>query len=131
MKIKYTYPAIFHPEADGGYSVSFPQMRGCFTQGDTFEDAVKMATEAMSLYLFSLEEDGEPVPKEDAKIVADSSDLVVAITAWMQPFREEMKNRAVKKTLTIPAWLNQVGEEAGINFSQLLQSAIKERLGIH
>ena len=57
-------------------------------------------------------------------------DVAVAVTAWMQAFRDDMRSRAVKKTLTIPAWMNEAGEEAGFNFSQLLQSAIRERFGI-
>ncbi|MCL2811429.1 MAG: type II toxin-antitoxin system HicB family antitoxin [Clostridia bacterium] len=129
MKSKYTFVASFHPEVIG-YSVEFPQLPGCYTQGDTFDEAVKMATEALSLHLYGMEKDNDPIPEEDVQITVEQGDIAVAITAWMQVFREEMRSKAVKKTLTIPSWMNEAGEEAGINFSQLLQAAIRERLGI-
>lgn len=131
-KTTYTYPAIFTKEADGGYSVRFPQLDGCYTQGDTMEEAQRMATEAMALHLFGMEEDGDQVPEPSFDgIVLKTGELVVPITAWMTPFREEMHNRAIKKTLTIPAWLNDAAEQRKVNFSQVLQSALKDYLHMY
>lgn len=131
-KAFYTYPAIFTAEADGGYSVRFPQLDGCYTQGDTMEDAIRMAVDAMSLHLFGMEEDGEEMPAPSFEALnPDNGELIVPITAWMTPFRDEMYNRAVKKTLTIPAWLNEAAERNHINFSQVLQSALKDQLHIY
>lgn len=127
----YTFPAVFIPESVGGYSVLFPQLDGCVTQGDTFEEARSMAIEAMSLHLYGMEEDGEEIPVPDMNVHAASGELVVPITAWMTPFRDEMKNRAVKKTLTIPAWLNDAAEKRHVNYSQILQSALKDYLGVY
>lgn len=125
----YTYPAIFTREEVGGYSIRFPHLDGCFSQGDTFEEAVRMGSEAMALYLFSLEEDGHPIPAPsfDDLSVGDG-EMVIPLTAWMTPFRDEMYNRAVKKTLTIPAWLNEAAEKQNLNFSQILQAALKDQL---
>lgn len=128
---KYTYPAIFIPEAVGGYSVRFPQLDGCFTQGETFEEARAMAAEAASLYLYTLEEDGGPIPKASMNVRTEGEEMIVPITVWMTPFRDEMKNRAVKKTLTIPAWLNEAAERSHVNYSQILQSALKDYLGVY
>ncbi len=128
----YTYAALFTKEDDGGFSVRFPQLDGCYTQGDNFEDARRMAIDAMSLHLYGMEQDGEEIPAAELFISAGEGELVVPITAWMTPFRDEMENRAVKKTLTIPAWLNEAAERrGGVNYSQILQSALKDYLGVY
>ena len=124
----YTYAAVFTKESDG-YSVRFPQLDGCFTQGDTFDEALRMAQEAMALHLFGMEEDGEAIPASTFDgIETERGEFIVPVTAWMTPFRDEMYNRAVKKTLTIPAWLNEAAEREKLNFSQILQSALKDQL---
>ena len=127
----YTFPAVFVPEEAGGYSVLFPQLPGCATQGETFEEARSMATDAMSLHLYGMEEDGEEIPEPSMNVKLKDGELAVPITAWMTPFREEMQNRAVKKTLTIPSWLNEAAERQHVNYSQILQSALKDYLGVY
>ena len=128
----YTYTALFTKESDGGYSVRFPQLDGCYTQGDDFEQARRMAIDAMSLHLYGMEQDGEEIPQTDLSVIAGKNEMAVPITAWMTPFRDEMENRAVKKTLTIPAWLNDAAEKrGGVNYSQILQSALKDYLGMY
>lgn len=131
-KSRYTYAAIFRAEGEGRYSVRFPQLDGCFTEGNSFDEAVVMATEAMSLHLYGMEQDGESIPESDLNVIAAEGDLVVPITAWMTPFRDEMENRAVKKTLSIPAWLNEAAERHGnVNYSRILQSALKDYLCVY
>ena len=83
----YTFAALFTKEWDGSYSISFPQLEGCYTQGDDFEDALRMATDALSLHLYGMEQDGEVIPEADLYVTAESDDLVVPITAQMTPFR--------------------------------------------
>ena len=119
---KYTYMAFLTKEADGGYSVRFPQLEGCYTQGDTFEEALQMARDAMSLHLYGMEKDGEAIPADE---------IAVPVTVWMTPVRDAQENRAVKKTLTIPAWLNDAAEQRKVNYSQILQSALKDYLGVY
>ena len=127
----YTFAAVFTAEADGGYSVRFPQLDGCYTQGDSFEEARREAVDAMSLHLYGMEQDGEAIPEPDLAVEAESGELVVPVTAWMTPFRDQMENRAIKKTLTIPAWLNEAAERRNVNYSQILQSALKDYLGVY
>lgn len=127
----YTFTAIFTAEADGGYSVRFPQLDGCYTQGDSFEEARREAVDALSLHLYGMEQDGEPIPEAVLTADAGSGEMVVPVTAWMTPFRDQMENRAIKKTLTIPAWLNDAAERRKVNYSQILQSALKDYLGIY
>ena len=91
-----------------------------------------MAIDAMSLHLYGMEQDGEDIPKVNLSVTAENGEMVVPITVWMTPFRDEMENRAVKKTLTIPAWLNDAAEKrGGVNYSQILQSALKDYLGVY
>ena len=127
---KMIFPAVFHQEEVGGYSVSFPDLPGCFSEGDTLQEAQSAAREALELHLYCMERDGEALPEPSDHPATGENHLVVLVTAWMAAVREEMANRAVKKTLTIPAWLNEAAEHEGVNYSQLLQAALKERLGI-
>ena len=124
---KYTYPALFQPETNGAYSVSFPDLDGCFTEGDTYDSAYANAVDALSLHLYGMEEDGETIPAASVPTPCAYA-LNVMVTAWMPPFREAMRNQSVKKTLTIPAWLNLEAERRNVNFSKLLQAALKEYL---
>lgn len=133
---KYIYPAIFDPNEDDGYTVTFPDLPGCVTEGDNLNEAMEMAAEAMALHLYGMERDGDIIPDAsspaDVQLPkdADPSAFVTLISARTEPIRDELANRAVKKTLTVPQWLNDEAEKAGVNFSQLLQYAIKEKLGI-
>jgi predicted RNase H-like HicB family nuclease len=133
---RHIYPAIFDPSQDGGYTVTFPDLPGCVTEGDDLGETLRMAAEAMALYLYCAEEDGDeiPTPSEPAHVSfpEDASDdaFVTLVVAGTEPVRDEIRNRSVKKTLTIPQWLNEESEKAGVNFSQILQSALKERLGL-
>ncbi|WP_227764580.1 type II toxin-antitoxin system HicB family antitoxin [Zhaonella formicivorans] len=129
---KYIFPAIFEPSEDGGYCITFPDLPGCITEADTLEDAITMAKEALELHLWGMEDDNDEIPTPTApeKITVSKGSFVVPIEAYMLPIREEMANKAIKKTLTIPKWLNDLAESKKINFSQTLQSALKQQLGI-
>jgi len=131
MKETYIYPAIFDYVSDG-ISVSFPDLPGCFTCGDNEEEAIKNAKEAMALHIAGMEDDGDiiPEPTPISKIKVEDNQIVVPIEVWMPYYRSNIKTVYVKKTLTIPSWLNSVAERSKINFSQVLQEALKEKLGI-
>lgn len=131
-KDRYVYPAVFH-YAEDGISVEFPDLPGCFTCGDTTEEAMLMAKEALSLHLYGMEKDNDeiPVPSDLTSIKTAPNEQIALIEVFMPPFRDGMENKAVKKTLTIPKWLNDIAEKQNINFSQVLQSGIKQHLGIH
>ncbi len=130
--MKYVYPAVFHPEAEGGYSVFFPDIRLGATQGETIAECMDMAEDFLCLALYHLEEDKKPVPPpSDSKhLPVQPEDIVTLIAADTGNYRRYYENKAVKKTLTIPAWLNQRAEDAHINFSQTLQKALKAELQI-
>jgi len=129
---KYLFPAVFTPEPNGGYSVNFPDIESCYTQGDTLEEAYEMAEDVLCLRLYDMEETGKPIPKPSApnSIIKDDKSFVAIIGADTTEYRMFYDNKAVKKTLTIPQWLNTMAEREGINFSYVLQSALKKELGI-
>lgn len=129
--MKYAYPAIFTKE-ESGYSVIFPDVEGCATCGDTLPDAMEMAKDALCLMLYDYEEEGEAIPpvSDIKKIQADETDIVSMICCDTIEYRKLYDNKAVKKTLTIPNWLNTIAERAGVNFSTVLQNALKEQLNV-
>lgn len=124
--IRY-YPAIFHPE-EVGYSVSVPDIAGCCTQGDTLDEAVEMAQDAIGLMLEDCAE--LPTPSDPARLRPEAGDFVVVVPFDALAFKRQRDNRAVKKTLSIPSWLNEEAEAAHINFSGVLQEALKKKLNI-
>lgn len=132
-KDRYLYPATFDYDDDDGITVTFPDLLGCITFGTNDEEAVLMAKEAMALHLYGMEKEKVdiPIPTISKSIVTDTSQVIVLIDAWMPPFRHEMENQAIKKTLTIPRWLDDVAKEHKVNYSHLLQDAIREHIGIY
>lgn len=130
---KYIFAAVFEPGDTKGYVITFPDLPGCITEGDTLENALVMAKEALELHLYGMEEDGDPIPQPTPpeNIQVPEGVFVVPIEVYMPPVRDEMANKAIKKTLTLPKWLNDAAEKADVNFSQVLQQALKERLGIN
>ncbi|AGB18480.1 type II toxin-antitoxin system HicB family antitoxin [Thermoanaerobacterium thermosaccharolyticum] len=129
---RYIFPAVFESDGNGGYTVTFPDLPGCITEGDTLDEALYMAKDALELYIYNLEEDNETIPDPTApeKIKVPEGAFVNLIEVYMPPVREEMANKSVNKTVTIPRWLNEAAEKANINFSQVLQYALKEQLKI-
>lgn len=130
-KDSYIYPAIFEYEAEG-ISISFPDLPGCFSCAQTDEEAFFMAKEAMGLHLKGMETDNDDIPEptslKDIKI--ENNQKVVLIQVDMPVVRRAVDNISVKKTLTIPQWLNNIATREHVNFSQVLQEALKEHLNI-
>lgn len=128
---KYIYPAIFTPE-DGGYCVRFPDLESCYTEGDTMEEAFEMAQDVLCHKLYHLELDGAPLPSPSPipEIPVSGGAFVSLVDADTLEYRKFYDNKAVKKTLTLPSWLNAAAEQAGINFSQVLQNGLKQSLGV-
>ncbi len=127
----YVFPAVFTYE-DDGISIHFPGLEGAYTCGDTEEEALYMAKDCLELHLYGMEEDGEEIPEhmpiKDIKLEENQS--IVMIRVNMKPVRDEMMNKAVKKTLTIPKWLNDAAIKQHINFSAILKAALLDELEI-
>ncbi len=127
---KYAYPAIFTPESDGGYSINFPDLEGCFTCGDDMADGLIMAADVLALVLYGYEKDGReiPSPSKEADIPLQKGDFINFIACDTLEYRKMYNNKAVKKTLTIPEWLNESATAMNLNFSQVLQEALLSKI---
>jgi len=124
MKTKYTYPAIFDKE-ESGYFVKFPDIQPCYTEGKTLEEAVIMAKDVLESRIEVALERGETLPAP-SDVDTLSGDKVMIIVADIENIKSQ--TRFVRKTLSIPYWLNAAAEKEHINFSGVLQEALKERL---
>lgn len=134
---RYLYPAVLTYEEGYEIAVTFPDLPGCATSGETEADAVAAGREALGLHLFGMEEDGDelPAPSQAKDIKLEDGEVIAMIDVFMPSIRLNQKNKAVNRTVTLPAWLNAKAVECGINFSQLLQDAIKREIsssqGVH
>lgn len=137
--MKYVYPAIFHLDMtdenypNGVYLIDFPDLEGCYTSGETLEEAFEMAEDALNLMLLDMEERKIPVPAPSFinKIkTEDPNDIVTLVKADTLAYRKMYDNKAIKKTLSIPRWLDTLAHEHGINFSNVLQKALMKELNV-
>jgi len=130
----YRYVAVL-AYYEGGVSVTFPDLPGCVSHGDDEAAALKNAQECLKLHMLGIEQDGEEAPEPRMISTLNEQEPLSAgtvytlIEVYMPPFRERESRRFVKKTLSIPAWLNAEAEHRGINFSKVLQQALMEQLG--
>lgn len=129
---QYVYPAVFHPNADdGSYTILFPDLPGCISEGKDLQNALYMAQDALEMWLADAEGQKECIPKPTAAPQVQAPAFVNFVMADTTAWRKKYDSRAVKKTLSIPNWLNTLAEDAGVNFSQTLQDALKERLNLN
>ncbi|MBS6377607.1 MAG: type II toxin-antitoxin system HicB family antitoxin [Clostridium sp.] len=135
------YPACFYKE-ENGYSVIFPDLNWLATQGDTLQEAMGMAIDCLAGYIHTCKRDNEPLPEPSG--LSDIDPLAIAkeldpdsppcesfvnmVSVDVEAYAKEHFEKSVKKTLSIPAWLNKAALEQGINFSQTLQEALLAKL---
>ena len=122
----FVYPAIFHRE-DNAYWVEFPDLPGCQTYGETVNETMQFAQEALTGYLLALLEEGRDltVPSKLSEMDKVEDGFATLVACDMSAYKD---TKAIKKTLTIPAWLNQRAIDMGINFSQALQEALIKKI---
>ncbi|MDD7143379.1 MAG: type II toxin-antitoxin system HicB family antitoxin [bacterium] len=129
--MKLIYPAVFYPFSDGsgGYVVEFPDLPGCVTEGKNLEDAFENATDAASGWVLDELEEGNVVPKSSDydSVERREGGQVSMVLLDMDAYAERYGEKAVRKNVTIPAWLNSYAEKQKINFSQVLQEALLAR----
>ena len=129
MKKELTvYPAIFTKMNDDG-NYDFIDLKNCITEGTTIQEAYYMAQDAMGLFLDELVKFPEPT-LDFSNINLKDNQFISFISIDMDYYRKKYNNKSVKKTLSIPCWLDTIAEKENINFSQLLQEAIKNKLKI-
>ncbi len=123
---EYVYPAIFHPNEDGTFTVTFPDLPGCISEGKTLGNAMYMAQAAISQWVEYLTDKKQGIPSaSDLKNIKTETDEFVNL------IRAEVRdNHAVKRTVSIPKWMDDRVAEAGLSLSRVLQDALKDRLNV-
>lgn len=130
--MKLVYPAIFTPEEDaGGYCVTFPDLPGCVTEGNTLSEALEMAVDAASGWVLDELEDGRPAPAasgREAVRTEEDGAFVNLVVLDMDSYAEKYGQKAVRKNCTIPAWLNTLAEKSRVSFSDALVEGLSRQL---
>lgn len=126
---RYFYPAVFIYEPEQEIAVTFPDL-DVATSGENEDDALISARELLGCVLYGLEEDGEVIPAPTPLSLVDtqSNERAVLVDVYMPSIRMAQVNRSVNRTVTLPAWLNAAALERNVNFSQILQDALKKEL---
>lgn len=129
---RYFYPAIFTYEENQEIAITFPDF-DVATSGENDDDALLSARECLGITIYGLEEDNETIPKPSAlsSIEVNKNECAVLIDVFMPSIRMANVNKSVNRTVTLPAWLNSAALENNLNFSQVLQDALKKRLGVN
>lgn len=133
MKSHYAYPAIVKwIDKEKVYDIRFPDIENAFTFEDNESNISKSAKEVLELCIYELEDKKiiPPTPTDFKDLKTGLNEYVLLVDVWMLPVRDKFENKSIKKTLTIPKWLNDLALDEEVNFSSVLQSALKDYLGI-
>lgn len=124
--MKLTYPAVFYPDTEGGYTVQIPDLPGCVTEGDSLAEAINMGVDAASGWVLDELEGGRPVPQATPvkEITPGEGGFVSVLALDMDAYAEKYGKASVRKNCTIPAWLNTFAQERHINFSKVLTDGL-------
>ena len=128
MNKKLFYPALFHKAEEGGFWITFPDIPECMTQGDDMEEAYDMAVSALGLCLADIEKAKKPFPVASSpdSILPEPDSFLIVIEFDMLAYKKRTSSASVKKTLSIPEWLNEEALSLNVNFSQVLQDALMD-----
>jgi predicted RNase H-like HicB family nuclease len=128
---KYVYPAVFAKE-DCGYSIRFPDFDSCYTSAENTAEGLEMANDVLCLTLYDMEQGGMevPQPSEVNAVPHGENEFVTLVACDTDWYRRYYESKSVKKTLSIPAWLNDMAERNALNFSAILQAALKRELNL-
>lgn len=129
----YQFIAIF-TYAEDGISIEFPDLPGCYpcADKDDTKGAIANAKEALGLHLYGMEQDNDEIPEPSVitDLQLNVGEVPILIEVYMPPVRDRIKNRFVKKTLSLPAWLADEADKSGVNCSKVFQNALMEYLNI-
>jgi len=130
---KYAYPAVFEKEDEGGYSIYFPDIEGCYTQSEDLAEGIEKASDALCLMLYDMERSKADIPKASCikSLKTHGDDIVSLVVCDTQFYKNYYEGKSVKINATIPLWLKEAGEKRHVNFSQILQNGVKEYLQLN
>lgn len=123
---EYVYPAVFHPNDDGSYTITYPDLPGCISEGKSLGNAVYMAQTALTQWIEYLTDKKQSIPS-----ASDLKSIDLSPEEFVSLIRADVKDgRAVKRTVSIPKWMDDKVTETGLSLSRVLQDALKERLNV-
>ena len=123
---EYVYPAIFHSNEDGSFSITYPDLPGCITEGKSLANAMYMAQSALTQWIEYLTDKEQKIPQ-----ASDLKSIETTTGEFVNLIRADVKDgRAVKRTVSIPKWMDDKVTEIGLSLSRVLQDALKERFNI-
>ena len=127
---KLFYPAIFHQAEEGGFWISFPDFPECLTEGDDITQAYEMAVDALGLAITSRKTEKEIISQasEPSDVCLEPNSFLMVVEFDLLAYKKRTNSKAVKKTLSIPEWLNEEAVALGVNFSQVLQEALISKI---
>lgn len=127
----YVYPAILTQYEDS-IGITFPDLPGCVSNANTIDEAIKCSKEALALHIYGMEEDNFEIPQPSSidKLNLEKNQIPLLVDVCMPLYREAIANATTKTTVTMPQWLKTLAEDNKINFSQVLQAALKDKLGL-
>lgn len=124
--MEYVFPAVFAENADGTFTITYPDLPGCISEGKSLGNAMYMAQDALTQWIEYLLEEKEPIPLPSNPKVID-----VQENAFINLIRADVRdNRAVRRTVSIPKWMDSKAVDAGISLSKVLQEALKNKLNL-
>lgn len=129
--MKLAYPVILTPVNDGSFAVRVPDLE-IYTQGDNIAEAMHMARDAIGMWICFEQDEGRPIPEPNqvSHVIVEPGEIKTLVDIDINEYRRAHEQRTIRKNLTLPSWLNDQAEKAGVNFSQILQDALKKYLGI-
>lgn len=128
--MRAVYPIVITPAEEGGYVVYVPDLK-INTQGESIAECMDMARDAISLWGICEQDMGRDIPEASVILPEHApNEIVTLVDVDFNAYRRAQDMRAIRKNVTIPSYLNELAEKAGINFSQVLQTALKQQLGI-
>jgi len=127
--MRRVYPALLEPTASGGYFIKVPDVSGCITTGRDLEEALDNIRDALAGCICVLEDVGQPIPEPSAPAeIADGTSMVVLVDVDPLEYRKETDTRAIRKNVSMPAWMSYLADKRGVNCSQVLQNALIKEL---
>lgn len=127
--MKLVYPVVFTPLEDGGYMAYVPDLE-INTSGSDLADAIAMARDALGVVGIDMEDDGKPFPTPSTNVPHEEGELVSLVDVDLTAYRRAIEKKTVRRNVSLPSWLNSAAEAAGLNVSAVLQTALKQQLGI-
>ncbi len=123
---EYVYPAIFHPNEDGSYTITYPDLPGCISEGKSLGNAIYMAQSALTQWIEYLTDKKQPI-----HLASDFDSVEIIQGEFINLIRVDIKDsHAVKRTVSIPKWMDDKVIESGLSLSRVLQDALKEKLNV-